>query len=253
VDVTGADDASGPVIDTTSFYVWHANESNTDFITGLSVIDTDPGAATDEFKITAVTAHDPDSSVAPGAVCGSLDDINLALADGVTYDPGQTPPDNDQITLTVTDKTTGLFDTVHFIFNEAGDTGQGVTLEGTDGKDVIFATDTGDTLTGGAGKDQFVFSPGVLYDQNGQPITDLSHTITDFTTGLDKIDLRQLSDVNSISNLTIVQQRSGDTLITWHQQVTQPEGAPFTENESLLLKNVIAANLKAGDFIFHIT
>ncbi|WP_420809164.1 VCBS domain-containing protein [Bradyrhizobium zhanjiangense] len=253
VDVTGADDASGPVIDTTSFYVWHANESNTDFITGLSVIDTDPGAATDEFKITAVTAHDPDSSVAPGAVCGSLDDINLALADGVTYDPGQTPPDHDQITLTVTDKTTGLFDTVHFIFNEAGDTGQGVTLEGTDGKDVIFATDTGDTLTGGAGKDQFVFSPGVLYDQNGQPITDLSHTITDFTTGLDKIDLRQFSDVNSISNLTIVQQGSGDTLITWHQQVTQPEGAPFTENESLLLKNVIAANLKASDFIFHIT
>lgn len=254
VDVTGADDASGPVIDTTSFYVWHDNESNTDFITGLSIIDTDADAATDEFQITTVTAHDPDSSVAPGAACGSLDDINLALADGVIYDPGQTPPDNDQITLTVKDRTTGLFDTVHFLFNEAGDTGQGITLEGTGGKDVIFATDTGDTLIGGAGKDQFVFSPGSIGYGPENSNTDFTHTIIDFTTGLDKIDLRQFSDVNSVGNLTIVQQQgSGDTLVNWHQQVTQPEGAPVTENESLLLKNVIAANLKASDFIFHMT
>ncbi|TQF40143.1 hypothetical protein UNPF46_11845 [Bradyrhizobium sp. UNPF46] len=252
VDVTGADDASGPVIDTTRFQVWHDNESNTDSVTGLSVVDTDPGAATDDFKITAVTVHDPDSTVSPGLASGSLDDVNLLLTDGITYDPGETPPAIDQITLTVLDKTTGLSDTVNFIFNEAGDTSQGITLAGTSGKDVIFATDTNDTLTGGGAKDQFVFAPGLLYDGNGHPVTELSHTITDFTTGLDKIDLRQFSDVSSLGNLSIVQQ-SDDTLVTWQQQITQRDGPTIVEHESLLLKDVLAANLKAGDFIFHIT
>jgi hypothetical protein len=247
--------ASGPVINTESFHVWHSNELNTDTVTGLSVVDTDSGAATDDFKITAVTAHDPDSSVDPGTACGYLDDINSALADGLTYNPGAVPPADDQITLTVTDKTTGLFDTVHFIFNEAGNTSQGITLQGTSGKDVIFATDTGDTLTGGGGKDQFVFSPGSIgYDQDGHPVTNFSHTIIDFTTGLDKIDLRQFSDIGSVGNLVIApQQDSDDTLVTWQQQVTSPEGASITEHESLLLKNVIAANLKGSDFIFHVT
>ncbi|WP_247406053.1 cadherin-like domain-containing protein [Bradyrhizobium sp. 76] len=248
------DHDGGPVINTESFQVRHNNEGNTDAITGLSVVDTDSGAATDDFRITAVTGHDPDSSVDPGTACGNLDDINSALADGVTYIPGAIPPETDQITLTVTDKTTGLFDTVHFIFNEAGDNGQGISLQGTSGKDVIFATDTNDTLTGGDAKDQFVFAPGVLFGENGQPVTDFSHTITDFTEGLDKIDLRQFSSVNSINNLTIVQQQdSHDTLVTWQQQVQPLEGAPITEHESLLLKSVIAANLKGSDFIFHIT
>lgn len=247
------DHDGGPVINTESFQVWHNNEGNTDTITGLSVVDTDSGAATDDFKMTAVTGHDPDSSVDPGTACGNLDDINSVLADGVTYVPGAPPAETDQITLTVTDKTTGLFDTVHFIFNEAGDTSQGVSLQGTSGKDVIFGTDTNDTLTGGDAKDQFVFAPGVLYDQNGQPVTDFSHTITDFTEGLDKIDLRQFSGVSSINNLTIVQQQdSDDTLVTWLQQVNPLEGAPITEHEALLLKNVIAASLKGSDFIFHI-
>lgn len=243
----------GPVIDTESFQVWHSNESNTDLITNLAVLDSDTGAATDTFTFTAVAAHAPGSSVDPTSASGLLSEINLGFENGMTYDPGQAPPDIEQITLTVTDSA-GRHDTVQFIFHEAGDTSQGVTLQGTSGKDVIFATDTNDTLTGGGAKDQFVFAPGVLYDENGQPATNFSHTITDFTTGLDKIDLRQFSDVNSISNLTIAQQQdSGDTLITWHQQVTQPEGAPVTENESLLLNNVIAANLKASDFIFHMT
>lgn len=247
------DQVGGPVINTESFQVWHSNEGGTDTITGLSVVDTDSSAATDEFRITAVPAHDPDSSVDPGAACGDLDDINSVLLDGVTYTPGATPPETDQITLTVTDKTTGQFDIVHFIFNEAGDTSQGITLQGTDGKDVIFATDTNDTLTGGGAKDQFVFAPGILYDDNGKLVTHLTHTITDFTEGLDKIDLRQFSDVSSIGNLTIVQQDGGDTLVKWQQQVTQGEGAAVTEHESLLLKNVIAANLKASDFILHVT
>ncbi|RXH22932.1 hypothetical protein XH99_34200 [Bradyrhizobium nanningense] len=251
VDVTGANDAGGPVIDTTNFQVWHDHEINIDTITGLSVVDTDPDAATDDFKVTAVTAHDPDSTVSPEETCGNLDNINTALADGVTYDPGETPPDTDRVTLTVTDKTTGLFDTVNFIFNEAGDAGEGITLEGTSGKDVIFATDTNDTLTGGGDKDQFVFTPGWMYDGQGHPVTDFTHTITDFQADVDKIDLRQFSDVASINDLTFAPQ-SGGILVSWTQEVSQPEGDPIVEHESILLKNV-TANLKTSDFIFHVT
>jgi VCBS repeat-containing protein len=248
--------AGGPVIDTESFHVWHNTELNTDTITGLSVVDTDSGASTDAFAITAVTAHDPDSSVDPGAASGYLDEINSTLADGVTYDPGQAPPDIDKITVTVTvtDTTNGLFDTVNFIFNESGDTSQGITLQGTSGKDVIFATDTNDTLAGAGGKDQFVFAPGsTSYDEQHNLVTDFSHTIGDFEIGLDKIDLRQFSDVTSFGNLIITPQ-SGDTLVTWQQQIRQTEGSPITEHESLLLKNVVG-NLHASDFIFgtHIT
>ena len=89
------------------------------------------------------------------------------------------------VTLTVSDGL-GHSDTVHFVFNEAG---QGpVTLTGTSGKDVIFATGSDDTLTGGASADQFVFAPG----QN--PSAD---TITDFTPGQDRIDLRLFSEVGA--------------------------------------------------------
>lgn len=258
-DVAVKVDGGGPVIDTETFQVWHSNEGGTDLITNLVVTDTDAGAAAHEFTVTVSTAHPDLSHVDFDPVCGSLDNINLGFETGAIYDPTgastdpeAAPPGTDQITLTVTDKSTGQFDTVHFIFNEAGDTSQGVSLQGTSGKDVIFATDTNDTLTGGGAKDQFVFTPGSMYDENG-PVTNFTHTITDFTEGLDKIDLRQFSDVSSLDNLRIVQQGGGDTLVTWQQQVTPPEGAAITEHESLLLKNVIAANLKASDFILHVT
>ncbi|WP_247459812.1 hypothetical protein [Bradyrhizobium sp. 62] len=261
-EVTAPPD-NGPVINTESFQVWHNNELNTDSITRLSVIDTDSGAATDTFTVTLSTAHPDVSSTDLSPTTGSLDNINAGLANGagITYDPtgastdeSPQPPATDQITLTVADSA-GRYDTVNFIFNEAGDTSQGISLQGTSGKDVIFATDTNDTLTGGDAKDQFVFAPGAIgYDDNGHPVTDFSHSITDFTEGLDKIDLRQFSDISSIGSLTIAQQQgTDDTLVTWQQQVNALEGAPITEHESLLLTNVIAANLKGSDFIFHIT
>nr|WP_246504522.1 VCBS domain-containing protein [Bradyrhizobium agreste] len=249
--------ADGPVINTESFQVEHIIENNSDIITDLMVT----GSADHEFTVTMSTAHPGLSQVDFYPASGSLEEINLGFETGATYnptgatsDPAAQPPDIEQITLTVTDQITGLSDTVNFIFNEAGDTGLGVTLEGTDGKDVIFATDTNSTLTGGQAKDQFVFAPGLLYDGNGQPVTDFSHTITDFTVGLDKIDLRQFSDVGCKSDLAIVQQQNGDTLITWNQEVSQQSG-PVLEHESLLLKNVVAANLQASDFIFgtHVT
>ncbi|MEK9283714.1 VCBS domain-containing protein [Bradyrhizobium sp. ISRA442] len=235
----------GPVIDTESFQVWHSNETNTDLITNLRVVDTDSGASTDTFTVTALTAHEG-SSVDVDPTPRSLDDINLAFENGITYNPGVPAPLDDEITLTVTDSA-GHSDVVHFIFNEAGDTSNGITLQGTDGKDVIFATETNDTLIGGAGKDQFVFSPNAS-GADGQ------HIINDFATGVDKIDLRQFSDVSSINDLVITQQSDGTgTLVTWTQQVTPFESAPVTEHESILLKSVVAANLKASDFIFHIT
>ncbi|KJC43213.1 VCBS domain-containing protein [Bradyrhizobium sp. LTSP857] len=234
--------AGGPVIDTTHFYVSHDRELGTDTITNLSVTDTDSGASTDDFTATASTAHAPGSSVDLSPTSGLLDDINTAFENGVTYSSGETPPDTDQITLTVTDKTTGAYDTVNFIFNENGNTENGITLTGTSGKDVIFSASTNDTLTGGGGLDQFVFSP----DGSG---TNAAHTVSDFATG-DKIDLRQFSDVSSINNLTITQQ-SGDTLVAWQQQVGVGEDS-VTEHEQLLLKSV-TATLKASDFIFHIT
>jgi hypothetical protein len=255
--------ANGPLIDTEHFQVEHIRENGNEIITDLQVIDTDSGAATDTFTVTLSTAHPDVSSTDLSPTTGSLDNINAGLANGagITYDPtgastdeSPQPPATDQITLTVADSA-GRYDTVNFIFNEAGDTSQGITLQGTSGKDVIFATDTNDTLTGGDAKDQFVFAPGAIgYDDNGHPVTDFSHSITDFTEGLDKIDLRQFSDISSIGSLTIAQQQgTDDTLVTWQQQVNALEGAPITEHESLLLTNVIAANLKGSDFIFHIT
>ncbi|MET4259486.1 VCBS repeat-containing protein [Bradyrhizobium sp. S3.12.5] len=249
VKVDGAP-AGGPVIDTDHFYVSHDRELGTDTITNLSVTDSDSGASTDEFKVTAVTVHAPGSSVDLSPSCGTLDDINTAFENGVTYSAGETPPDADQITLTVTDKTTGLSDTVNFIFNE-GDASHGVTLNGTSGKDVIFATTTGDTLSGGGGKDQFVFTPGSAgYDDEGHPVADYAHTITDFIEGVDRIDLRQFSGVSSIGNLSITQQ-NGETLVAWQQQIGAGDSS-VTEHEQLLLKSM-TATLKASDFIFHIT
>nr|WP_246230419.1 VCBS domain-containing protein [Bradyrhizobium cytisi] len=249
VKVDGAP-AGGPVIDTDHFYVSHDRELGTDTITNLSVTDSDSGASTDEFKVTAVTVHAPGSSVDLSPSCGTLDDINTAFENGVTYSAGETPPDADQITLTVTDKTTGLSDTVNFIFNE-GDASHGVTLNGTSGKDVIFATTTGDTLSGGGGKDQFVFAPGSAgYDDERHPVADYAHTITDFIEGVDRIDLRQFSGVSSIGNLSITQQ-NGETLVAWQQQIGAGDSS-VTEHEQLLLKSM-TATLKASDFIFHIT
>ncbi|WP_334534472.1 VCBS domain-containing protein [Bradyrhizobium sp. AZCC 2230] len=245
--------ARGPVIDTSHLLVSHDGEANTDTITDLSVIDTDPGASTDTFTVAASTSPVPStdaSSVDVPTTSGSLNAINLGFANGVTYTPGDPAPDQDRITLTVTDKTTGLSDTVNFIFNE-GDASHGVTLNGTSGKDVIFATTTGDKLSGGGGKDQFVFAPGSAgYDDEGHPVADYAHTITDFIEGVDRIDLRQFSGVSSIGNLSITQQ-NGNTLVAWQQQIGTGDSS-VTEHEQLLLKNVTAA-LKASDFIFHIT
>ncbi|MBR0877306.1 hypothetical protein ACVMGC_005067 [Bradyrhizobium barranii subsp. barranii] len=237
---TSVTPAIGPVINTESFHVEHIRENSNDIITDLVVTDADSGAATDIFTVTVSTSHPDTSSVSAYPTTGSLEQINTGLAEGagITYDPTGAsteqypqPPATDKITVAVADST-GHSDTVNFIFVESANS-QGIRLEGTDGKDVIFATESSDTLIGGGAKDQFVFAPVASQDT-------IQHSVDDFEVGLDKIDLRQFGSISSLDDVNIAPQ-SGGALIT------------LDSHETILLKNVIAANLKASDFIFHIT
>jgi large repetitive protein len=189
------------------------NSDGTTTIAGLQLSDSDPVASTGTFAVTATA--------------GSSESIHLGNID--TALETVTSPSTGNIAVTVTDSF-GATDTVNFVFAEAA-TGSNVALQGTAGKDVIFATGHSDTLTGGGGQDQFVFAPTA-------GSTDAQHTITDFTAGLDKIDLRQFGNIAALSDLTEVQQGS-DTLIT------------LDGHDSLLLKNVAVASLSANDFILH--
>ena len=135
----------------------------------------------------------------------------------------------DKVTLTVADSF-GAKDTVNLVFNASG-TGSNATLQATPGNDVIFATGNSDTLSGSGGQDQFVFAPTT----SGPAV---QHAITDFTEGIDQIDVRQFSNLSS-SSLPSVVQVGNDTLIT------------LDGHDNLLLRNFVAASLHAGDFIVH--
>ncbi|MDX3971340.1 MAG: VCBS domain-containing protein [Bradyrhizobium sp.] len=231
----------GPVIDTESFQVEHIAENSNDIISDLVVIDTDSGAAADTFTVTLSTAHPDVSSVSVYPTTGSLDQINTGLASGagVTYDPTGAstddypqPPATDQITLTVADSA-GHSDTVNFIFVE-GASSQDITLAGAGGKDVIFATESSDTLIGGGAKDQFVFAP-----TSSQ--TAVQHTVNDFEIGLDKIDLRLFTSITSWTQVSqLAEQQGTDTLLT------------LDGNDKVLLKSTVAGSLHASDFILHV-
>jgi hypothetical protein len=199
-------------------------------VLGLQVTDSDTLASSQTFSLMETTgAAASGSSVTPATSTGSLTHINSILATGVTYHPGLTPSSSDMVTLTVKDNF-GALDTVDLVFDPPGSV-PNVTLQGTSGRDVIFATNSQDVLAGLAAKDQFVFAP---------TSSDLSveHTITDFEAGVDKIDLRQFSDI-STSALPTETQQSTDTLITLDSHYT------------LLLKGVAATSQHAGDFILH--
>jgi len=221
--------AAGPVIGTDAFTVTELDNGVTK-ISGLYVTDADATASTGSFTVSAATGN-VGSSVTPstGSVSG-IAGVNAALNNGIVYDPHSPQPQTDSVTLTVTDGF-GHTDRVHFIFNQGG-TGPDVTLTGTSGKDVIFATDHADTLTGGVSADQFVFMP------EASPSAD---TITDFKPGEDHIDLRAFSFVDS-SNIgtwlgTHATTSGVDTLIS------------LNSGDTITLKNVALASLHASDFI----
>jgi hypothetical protein len=215
-----------PVIETDQLSIAQ-NPDGTATISGLQVSDSDPAASTETFTVAATSDASGSSVTTPLAGSALLADLNTALNNGVTYNPGTISPATDKVALTVTDSF-GATDTENFIFSGPA-AGPNVALRGTSGNDVIFATGHQDILTGGGGADQFVFAPT-------SETAAVEHTITDFVAGLDKIDIRQFGNIGSLANLTEAQQ-GNDTLLT------------LDSHDSVLLKNVTAANLHASDFI----
>jgi hypothetical protein len=224
-----------PVISTSSLTVTQ-NGDGTTTITGLHVSDIDATASTETFTLTATTgAAASGTTISPAAGSGLLTTINAELGTGIVYNPGATPPSTDKVALTVTDGF-GATDTVNFVFNLASSPTAPVTLTGTSGKDVIFATGNNDTLTGGGGADQFVFNK-----------TTGAHTITDFSTVNDHIDVTALSSIVNTA-----------TLNTWLASNVHASGTNAADtvislggSETITLHNVLAANVTASDFIVH--
>ncbi len=164
---------------------------------------------------------------------GSLAAIDQMLTDGWIYSPNEDVPPTDMVTMTVADSLGGS-DTVNFIFNQ---TGEGpVTLQGTALKDVIFATGYSDTLTGGAGADQFVFT-----------VDSGDDTITDFRPGQDRIDL--VDDNPFIAG----DQVSFNNWLTSSGDVVEQEGGTLVTlgDDSILLSNISRSSLQMNDFILH--
>ena len=219
-----------PVISTDNLQISESNGATTVF--GLSV--SDPDATSDEsFTVTAVTEADGSSVTIPSSF-GTLSAINAALDTGVTYDPGSPLPQTDMVTLTVADGLGGR-DTVNFIFNQAGE--GPVTLQGTALKDVIVATGYSDTLTGGAGADQFVFAANTGHD-----------TITDFTPGQDRIDLFNYLPFDAGSPASFDAWITDDDAV---EQVASGTLIHLDAGDSILLSNVSRASLHMNDFILH--
>jgi hypothetical protein len=224
-----------PVISTSGLTVTQ-NGNGTTTISGLQVSDSDAAASTETFTITATTgAASSGAGVSPSTGSGLLTAVNTELGTGNTYNPGTTPPSTDKVTLSVTDGF-GATDTVNFVFNFASNPSTPLTLTGTPGKDVILATGFNDVLTGGGGSDQFVFNQ-----------TTGSHTITDFSTINDHIDLTALSSIVTAatlnawlaSNAKASTTSPADTLIS------------LGSSETITLHNVLATNVHASDFIVH--
>jgi large repetitive protein len=149
-------------------------------------------------------------------------------------------------TLTVSDgantaviQLTGSYSSSSFKFVDDGNEIGGVS--GTSGTIVYdppapasphsTANSTIVAIAGSAVNDVFVFAP----TSSGPAV---EHTISDFVMGLDKIDIRQFSNVSAL-HLPIETQQGSDTLVT------------LDSHDSLLLKNVTAANLHASDFLLH--
>ena len=151
VSVTGVGEA--PVLSAENIRV----EENGDAAVTTTVFDiklSDDDQASD-VTITASALH---GTLSPVDV-GNVSEINAQFANGIIYTPTDYNGDtklNDIVTVTATDAN-GQSDILNFVFQQSG--WDGATLVGTDEKDVIFATEGNDTLTGGASADQFVFAP----------------------------------------------------------------------------------------------
>ncbi len=179
----------------------------------------------------------------PGAyssVLGLKDNIAVALPAG-TYNPGGTG--NDLIENAIggggADTLTGNSANNILVGNGGDDTLLGMTgadtLEGGDGDDVLDGGGTGNgvfagsvsTLTGGAGRDTFVYRPG--YHRT---------TITDFSISEDKLDLSAETKVHDLTGLLGASYQDGSDLVF-------DFGASGTQRDVLRLQGVTRAAFAA--------
>ncbi|MEH2508984.1 VCBS repeat-containing protein [Nitrobacteraceae bacterium AZCC 1564] len=211
--ITVAPVNDAPVIDVDNVHI--ATGGGVATISGLSVSDAD-----DSDGVFTVMTTAENGTVSPSGGTGvSLPDLNSALQNGVTYTPDFSTVGH--VELTVTDAH-GLSDTVNFIFEQQSSSG--VVLVGGAGTDVMI---------GGAGNDQFVFGSGSGHD-----------VITNFTPGQDTIVLEGLNSVSS---------EDSNWFETWSSAAIAQHGADtlihLDGTDTVLLKNVSAANLHANDFV----
>lgn len=117
--------------------------------------------------------------------------------EGLTYVSAKDSPSG-QAVLAVTNEVTNSF------------TLYGLTSirTGGAGADKLFATEGVDELTGGAGRDRFIFADAMVRDQAAA----VQDVVTDFVSGQDKIDLSRI-DANTLragdQKLVIVESLSG--------------------------------------------
>jgi VCBS repeat-containing protein len=230
VSVTGVGEA--PVLSAGSIRVEeNGGAVPTTTVFDIKLSDDDPAS---DMTVTASALHGTLSSVD----AGNISEINAQFANGIIYTPTNYNGDthlNDIVTVTATDAN-GQSDTLNFVFQQSG--WNGAALVGTDEKDVIFATEGNDTLTGGAGADQFVFAPESECDPSADEITD-------FKQGEDHIDLRAFAQFVNAENITgwladpdhVTTTIGGDKLIT------------LGTGDTITLKGLAAASLLASDFI----
>ena len=213
-----------PQIETDQVQLHQAGNSTT--VSELSMFDADAGRREIfTFKVIA-DGQTLDSG------SGRLANVDRELDHGFTYlEDHPSATSVGKIAVTVTDGS-GASDTVNVIFSTSNAaTSAPVTLTGTAGKDVIFASSHKDVLSGGAAVDQFVFKT-----PSGQDV------ITDFTPGQDKIELEFAPSGNNAFQNWLAQhatQQGADTLISFGNGT----------NDSLLLKHVAVSDLHVSDFI----
>ena len=229
----------------------HTLSGDSTTVTGLVINDFDPSAT--PLAITA-TAGDgtlllvsstnlthsgtgaPDDAL---LVSGSLLDINNALDAGVIYTPdsGSPPNNNDYVSLTVNDG--HGTDTLSLVFNQSGTAG---TLQGTIGKDLIYAPGGQNaTLTGLDGNDTFVFHP-----DSGAPYS--TDTITDFhpydpanpTAEADRIQLDGFTAYSSFADVAPHITNDGSNAVI-----------DLGNSQTITVTGVAATQLHASDFLFH--
>ncbi|ATN37740.1 hypothetical protein ACO34A_28670 (plasmid) [Rhizobium sp. ACO-34A] len=149
----------------------------------------------------------------------------------------------DQISTEGDDAISGFIDVSDLIHAKAGnDTIYGYSgndaIYGEEGDDIIFGNDGDDTIIGGQGNDYLVGGAGS--DTFVFNATDGQDWIDDLEVGIDKIDLR------GVTNLT----NFADVLANASEWVSGTTWLYADANNYLRLEGVSIANLQAGDFIF---